>query len=301
MPLPWRKPRNDKIFINYRRDDAGGFAGRLSDTLTAHFGDERVFRDVTGIDYGHDFERVIDQRVAESCAIVVLIGDKWASIANADGQRRLDDPADYVCREIEAALDSGVTVVPVLIGDASMPRRDELPERLAGLTRRNAITITDERWDFDVARLARVLAIDVPGSVAQQRLDLMRAAALALLAAAAIFTTLAFCAAIARLMPPGDALRLAGFSPLVSAIPFIALLLAGTLALTAGPAIEQRRRNYAWAAAALAAAGTLGPFVYYTINNDALPTWSLIANFGAATIVITLVLVLIGLAGFRAK
>src|SRR4051812_23388911 len=83
MPLLWHKPRNDKIFINYRRDDAGGFAGRLSDTLTAHFGDERVFRDVTGIDYGHDFERVIDQRVAESCAIVVLIGDKWATIANA--------------------------------------------------------------------------------------------------------------------------------------------------------------------------------------------------------------------------
>lgn len=301
MPLPWRKPRNDKIFISYRRDDAGGFAGRLSDTLTAHFGDERVFRDVTGIDYGHDFERVIDQRVAESCAVVVLIGDKWATIANADGQRRLDDPADYVCREIQAALDGDVTVVPVLIGEASMPRRDELPERLAGLTRRNAMTITDERWDFDVARLAKVLAIDVPGSVAQQRLDLIRAAALLLLAAAALFTTLAFCAAVARLMPAGDALRLAGFSPLVSAIPFIALLLAGALALTAAPAIEQPRRKLAWAAAALAGAGTLAPFVYYTLNNEALPTWSLIANFGAAIIAVTGVLVLIGLAGFRAK
>jgi hypothetical protein len=301
MPLPWQKPRNDKIFINYRRDDAGGFAGRLSDTLTAHFGDERVFRDVTGIDYGHDFERVIDQRVAESCAVVVLIGDKWATVANADGQRRLDDPGDYVCREIQAALDSQVTVVPVLIGEASMPRRDELPERLAGLTRRNAMTITDERWDFDVARLAKVLAIDVPGSVAQQRLDLIRAAALLLLSAAAVFTTLAFCAAIARLMPAGDALRPAGFSPLVSAIPFIAVLLAGALALTAAPAIEARGRKFAWAAAALAAAGTLGPFVYYTIENETLPTWSLIANFGAATIVITLVLVLISLAGFRAK
>src|SRR3954447_6345618 len=168
-------------------------------------------------------------------------------------------------------LDSDVTVVPVLIGEASMPRRDELPERLAGLTRRNAITITDERWDFDVARLAKVLAIDVPGSVAQQRLDLIRTAALLLLSAAAIFTTLAFCAAIARLAPAGDELRLAGFSPLVSAIPFIALLLAGTLALVAAPALGEPRRKYAWAAAALAAAGTLGPFVYYTAGNEAHP------------------------------
>lgn len=301
MLLPWRKARNDKIFINYRRDDAGGFAGRLSDTLTAHFGDERVFRDVTGIDYGHDFERVIDQRVSESCAVVVLIGDKWASITNAEGKRRLDDPADYVCREISSALASAVTVVPVLIGDATMPRRDELPETLVDLTRRNAMTITDERWDFDVARLAKVLAIDVPGSVAQQRLDLLKAMALALLLISAVFTIVAFCAAIGRLAPAGDELRAAGFSPLVSAVPFIALLLAGTLALMAAPAIEERRRKYAWAAAILAAAGTLAPFVYYTVNNEEMPTWSLIANFGAATIVITGVVVLLALAGFRAK
>ena len=51
----------------------------------------------------------------------------------------------------------------VLIGDTTMPRADELPETLGQLTRRNAMTLTDERWDFDVTRLAKVLAIDVPG------------------------------------------------------------------------------------------------------------------------------------------
>ncbi len=145
MIFPRRRRRDDKIFINYRRGDAGGFAGRLADTLGAHFGGDRVFRDVTGIEYGHDFEQVIDERVSESCALVVLIGDKWSTIANEDGVRRLDAPGDYVCREIAAALDSGVAVVPVLIGDASMPRREELPPALAGLIRRNAMTITDER------------------------------------------------------------------------------------------------------------------------------------------------------------
>ena len=301
MVFPWQRPRNDKIFINYRRDDAGGFAGRLSDTLTAHFGGDRVFRDVTGIDYGHDFEKVIDERVSESCAIVVLIGDKWTSVVNADGRRRLDDPDDYVCREIAAALASGVTVVPVLIGDAAMPRRDELPERLAELTRRNAMTITDERWDFDVARLAKVLAIDVPGSVAQQRLDFLKTVALLLLLAGGLFNTIMFCAALGHGALAGSGLIEAGFPPIVSAVPFIAILLAGALTLTAAPAMEAPKRRFAWAAVALAAFGTLVPFVIYTINNVALPTWSLVVNFGAATAVIAGVLALMMLAGFRAK
>lgn len=79
MVFPWNKPRSDKIFINYRRDDASGFAGRLSDTLANYFGRNRVFRDVTGIDYGHDFSQVIDQKLAESGAVAVLIGEKWCS------------------------------------------------------------------------------------------------------------------------------------------------------------------------------------------------------------------------------
>ena len=43
MPLPWTKSARDKIFVNYRRSDAQGFAGRLADSLTQHFGAERVF------------------------------------------------------------------------------------------------------------------------------------------------------------------------------------------------------------------------------------------------------------------
>lgn len=44
-----KRPQSDKIFINYRRDGSGGYAGRLADTLAAYFGAGRVFRDVTGI------------------------------------------------------------------------------------------------------------------------------------------------------------------------------------------------------------------------------------------------------------
>ena len=74
----------DKIFINYRRSDSGGYAGRLSDSLAAYFGAQRVFRDVTGIAFGHDFERVIDEKLAESGALVVVIGEGWVGATDDD-------------------------------------------------------------------------------------------------------------------------------------------------------------------------------------------------------------------------
>jgi uncharacterized membrane protein len=299
--VPWKSPHNEKIFINYRRDDAGGYAGRLADSLAAYFGPDRVFRDVTGIDYGHDFEEVIDAKLAESGAVVALIGDKWASVTNAEGRRRLDDPGDYVIREISAALRSGVPVIPVLIGNTGMPRPEELPASLSDLTRRNAITVTDERWDFDVHRLAKVLAIDVPGSVAQRKLDLMKGLALTLLLVAGTVVTLAFCAALRGGTPPPGGLIEAGFTPLVSAIPFIAIILAGALILTASPLMEEPKRKYAWAAVALAALGTLASFVTYTLTNEAQPSWSLVVNLGASTIIMFGMLALMTLAGFRAK
>ncbi len=301
MALPWNRPHKDRIFINYRRGDAGGFAGRLADSLAAYFGPERVFRDVTGIDYGHDFERVIDEKLGQSGAMVALIGERWSGTTDDSGLRRLDDPGDYVVREISAALRSGIPVIPVLIGNAPMPRPEELPQSLAELSRRNAITVTDERWDFDVRRLAKVIAIDVPGSVAQRRLDALRAAAIALLVAAGAVATIAFCAALRGGTPPEEGLIGAGFTPLVSAIPFIAIILAGALILSALPLIEEAKRRHARAAVALSALGTLAAFVTYTLTNVAQPSWSLVVNFAASTILTFALLALIALAGFRAR
>lgn len=305
MLLPWKKSRSDKIFINYRRADAGGFAGRLSDSLAGYFGRDRVFRDVTDIGYGNDFEQVIDRKLSESGAVVVLIGDKWTTLTNREGKRRLDDPGDYVSREIVAALQSGVPVVPVLIGDADMPRKDELPEKLHALTLRNAMTITDERWELDVTRVAKVLAIDVPGSVAQRKLDFLRVVALLLLFASVVFTTVAFCSAVSVTASQSVAgkteLANAGFTPLASAVPFIAALLAGTLALVAAPSMEESKRKFAWAATALAYLGTLVSFVQYGMTNVSDASGSLVVNFAASTIITMGVLVLMTMAAFRAK
>jgi hypothetical protein len=301
MQLPWRKTAKDKIFVNYRRSDAQGFAGRLADSLTRHFGSERVFRDVTGIDYGADFEQVIVERIEQACAVIVVIGDGWLNAVDDQGNARLSDENDYVVREIEAALAGGIVVVPVLIGGATMPRREELPPRLADLANRNAITISDERWAFDVERLAKVLAIDVEGSVTQSKLDLMRAVALAGLTLLSLFATVKFSVAAVEWADGAETLRLAGYTPLASAMQFFGIILAGVMFLICIPMIEASRRKYALAGVLIATAGTIAPFIHYAVRNVEFPSLSIVVNYAVSMSVAVVMLALVALAGFREK
>ena len=81
-----KNPRS-RIFINYRRGDASGFAGWLSDTLSAYFGDGRVFRDIDGIEGGANFADVLKQTVQSADAMIVLIGPDWVTLTNNSGSR----------------------------------------------------------------------------------------------------------------------------------------------------------------------------------------------------------------------
>ena len=146
-----------RVFVSYRRSDTSGFAGRLYDELTERFGPGRVFRDIEAIPVASDFVHAIEHGVGSCAALVAVIGKEWASTTDGDGTRRLEDPADFVRKEIVAALDLGLTVVPVLVEDAPMPAAKDLPEPLRRLTRRNALEISDDRWDHDVGRLVAAL------------------------------------------------------------------------------------------------------------------------------------------------
>jgi TonB family protein len=144
------------IFINYRREDSSGHAGRLFDALSDHFAG-RLFMDVDTLEPGVDFVEAIEQAVGSCEVLIVVIGREWLTVKDAAGQRRLDDPADFVRLELETALERKIRVIPVLVQDAPMPRPEELPPSLARLARRNAIEISDARWAYDVERLARTI------------------------------------------------------------------------------------------------------------------------------------------------
>jgi formylglycine-generating enzyme required for sulfatase activity len=146
-----------KIFVSYRRDDSIAIAGRVYDRLVGHFGEDSVFMDVDAIPIGVDFRKHLTDAVAECDVLLAVIGDQWLTVSQK-GQRRLDDPRDFVRIEIEAALQRGVPVVPVLVGTVGMPGEDDLPDGLKPLAFRHAARL-DVGQDFrvHVERLIRAL------------------------------------------------------------------------------------------------------------------------------------------------
>lgn len=146
-----------RIFISYRRDDTGGYAGRLEDALEGALGRDAVFRDVQDIAPGDDFVAAIRQRLKGADTVLVLIGPRWAGRL-ADGRRRIDDAGDFVRMEAVAALGAPLRVIPVLLAGATMPSESDLPEPLKPLARRNAFVLSDAGWHDDFVRLLASLS-----------------------------------------------------------------------------------------------------------------------------------------------
>ncbi len=146
-----------RIFISYRRDDSRGYAGRLQGDLSRRYSDEHVFRDVE-IPPGADFGEYITGLVNRCNVVLAIIGPGWLDARDREGERRIDKPDDWVRLEIEQALArDGVEVIPVLVDGARLPPREELPESLLALRRRNAFELSDRRWDYDVSQLGQHL------------------------------------------------------------------------------------------------------------------------------------------------
>jgi hypothetical protein len=145
------------IFLSYRREDTEGQAGRLYDDLVAVFGSESVFMDVAAIQPGRDFRKSIDQSLNSCGVFLSLIGKSWLTAKDTSGQRRLDDPADFVRIETGAALKRDIPVIPVLVQGASAPKPDQLPDDLKELAFRNAVELTHPRWNSDIQVLIEAL------------------------------------------------------------------------------------------------------------------------------------------------
>jgi hypothetical protein len=148
------------VFISYRRDDASGHAGRLSDRLVARFGAERVFMDVYDVHPGENFEQAIERTLSRCHHLIAVIGPRWLSSFAA----RQASGEDFVRSEIASALSRGMTVIPVLVGGAEMPSAAQLPADLAALARCQAVIVQDHTFDDDAKRLVRFLAEGVEAS-----------------------------------------------------------------------------------------------------------------------------------------
>lgn len=141
------------IFLSYRREDASPHARTLQLLLSQRILDVHIFMDLDSIDPGQDFAEII-QDALNSCAVLVaLIGPRWATVADEEGHRRLDNPDDYVRFEVKTALERGVRVIPVLVDDAKPLRQQDLPADLHKLARLEAHRLSWDRFTDDADRL----------------------------------------------------------------------------------------------------------------------------------------------------
>jgi formylglycine-generating enzyme required for sulfatase activity len=143
------------IFICYRREDTGGYARLLFDSLVARFGSKQVFMDIEGMEPGEDFVLALEAAVGACEVLLALIGPDW--LADRNNVRRLDDPKDFVRLEIATALRRQIRVIPVLAPGAKMPKAEDLPPALSPLSRRQALDLSQRYLKQDIDHLISVI------------------------------------------------------------------------------------------------------------------------------------------------
>jgi hypothetical protein len=117
----------------------------------AEFGSGAVFLDFDEVPGGEDWKDTVLEVLDDGPVVVTLITTRWNS--RRGGVRRLHDPDDHVRFELEAALERGLPIIPVLYDPAHWPKAEQLPESVAPITQFQRVPFSDDRWDTDSARL----------------------------------------------------------------------------------------------------------------------------------------------------
>jgi hypothetical protein len=145
------------IAILYRHADTAGIAGRLYDRIVARYGRDSVFLDVHSIPLASNWREVARSNYAKADFILALIGPDWL-VPRGGNKSRLFDENDPVRMEIETAMKASVTIVPVLVAGAMMPRWSDLPDSIKSFSDINASVLDDgAAFDFHVERIFRLI------------------------------------------------------------------------------------------------------------------------------------------------
>lgn len=146
--------------------------------------------DIDRIKGGENFVKAIESVLELTGAMLVVIGKDWLTVNDETGRRRLDDPRDLVRLEIATALSNNLLLIPVLVQGARMPTEEALPPELKELVHMNAVLASDERWGPDIKRLAKILELDVPGSLNERRFNKLKRLILALIFTCVVATVI---------------------------------------------------------------------------------------------------------------
>jgi hypothetical protein len=115
-------------------DDSAGHAGDVHDRLKGEFRSDLLFMDVDAIPPGDNFIKVLRDELARCDVLLALIGPNWLNVRDEQGNRRLDNPSDFLRIEIATALQRDIPVIPILLDGARMPKAHQLPMPRSSIT-----------------------------------------------------------------------------------------------------------------------------------------------------------------------
>ena len=143
------------VFINYRGEDSHSYGALLYRDLIDRFGRDLVFLDAESTPAGADFVEELLGRVRCARLLLAVIGPRWLTATDpATGGRRIDDPADWIRRELAEAFAARVRVIPVLTDHANLPAAADLPADIAKLSRCQYRHLRRREPTADLARIA---------------------------------------------------------------------------------------------------------------------------------------------------
>jgi hypothetical protein len=145
-----RRDQYPSIFLNYRRDDAESYAGRLHEVLVRAFGRDEVFMDLFSIRPGEVFAWTLQQAVVHARVVISVIGPNWAVMKDQSGKRLIDDENDFVRRELAAAFGRGISIIPLLVAGSDIPQRAGFQDALYPLQDLQFFELSTRHWETDV-------------------------------------------------------------------------------------------------------------------------------------------------------
>ncbi|MEV5953671.1 toll/interleukin-1 receptor domain-containing protein [Streptomyces sp. NPDC051987] len=151
------------LFTNFRRADTGSVGPHIDTKLQSEFGARAAFRDQRSLPKGHDFRDQLERAIRKCDLLLVVMGDRWASVRDTAGRRLIDREDDWVRREIALAGTYKLPVIPILVDQAQLPDADELPEDIRYLAYRQAVYFRPHQEHIDFPPLLAAIREAVPG------------------------------------------------------------------------------------------------------------------------------------------
>lgn len=140
-----------KIFISYEREDAAGWAGSIYQRLREYYGAGSVFKDEEETRTGTDWPPRLARLVKQCEVFVLIIGPGWK---DARVIEKLNDPTNWVHKEIVTAVDAQKPIFPVVIEGASVPA-SEIPDKIRQALNRHHFRFrrNSQLWRDDIEKL----------------------------------------------------------------------------------------------------------------------------------------------------